>query len=139
VTGPVQSILVTRHSSPVTALACGFSRFFSQPFDELVRRRSTAKTTLLQPSLPSTRAKHSFPWSITMKYIESERRWFQVSLSTLLWLLVVIAAFFAGWRIAERRAERAIQQAREEAKAAAEASRKAQDSNIFSFYVGLMR
>jgi hypothetical protein len=47
----------------------------------------------------------------------SERRWFQVSLQSLFWLVLVIAMFFAGWGLAERRAEKAIPDVPEETSA----------------------
>ena len=54
-----------------------------------------------------------------MNHTPKHRHYFQISLTTLLWLMVVAAAFFAGWGVAERRAHRAIRQAREEFEAAA--------------------
>jgi hypothetical protein len=47
---------------------------------------------------------------------------FQISLKTIFWLMVVVAAFFAGWGVAERRAQRAVQRAREEFEAATRVS-----------------
>jgi hypothetical protein len=50
------------------------------------------------------------------------RRWFQVSLKTLFWLTLIIAAFFAGYGVAERRAEKELERARVEGEAAIQAA-----------------
>jgi hypothetical protein len=56
--------------------------------------------------------------------MKHSRRLFQISLKNLFVLVLVVAAFFAGWGIAERRAEREIQRARERARAEVEAERE---------------
>ena len=43
--------------------------------------------------------------------VSARARWFQVSLKTLFALVLVAAAFFAGWGIAEQRADKAIREA----------------------------
>jgi hypothetical protein len=48
----------------------------------------------------------------------SRAAWFQMSLNTLLVVVLVVAAFFAGWGLEQRRAEKAIQEAQEAADAA---------------------
>jgi hypothetical protein len=58
---------------------------------------------------------------------DSPRRWFQVSLKMLFVLTLVVAAFFGGFRVAERRAEKAIREAQEAAEEARRNELKARD------------
>lgn len=54
------------------------------------------------------------------------RRWFQWSLRSLFLLMLVVAAFFAGYSLARKQAEAEIRRAAEEAREAAEEAREAQ-------------
>jgi hypothetical protein len=51
-------------------------------------------------------------------------RWFQFSLRALLVLMLVVAAYFAGFATSQKLAERAIQKAREDAAAQLEVAQK---------------
>jgi hypothetical protein len=65
-----------------------------------------------------------------MDHSPPRRRWFQLSLRTLFILTFGVAAFFAGYGVAERRAERALERARQEAEAALQAARQEAETTI---------